>query len=471
MFTVMNIDCATYDMPRDRTGAVPGTTKVRAMRVAAAEGPRAGTMFAIAGGPGQGSQEMISFISALFEGANRYDVVAVDQRGSGASEPLDCPRIETGDFNFSGDDPATDRPITSCSVSLGAARSTYNTAEAIADIEAIRQDLGIDKITLFGVSYGTKVALAYARTYPDHVQSLLLDSVLPVEEPTSFDLASIEASRRALGDVCGSGRCKTVNKSPVSSLAKVSTELERNPIDTYIVSDLGKVSKGKIDAEALYSIVFEADFNLFIYNQLPAAMTTALHGDTAMLERLYAIVSGAYGSSDSLRGARRIAKRAPKHKSAVTRKPGTLINGRDAESLASFSNTMNLATSCADFNPPWVRGPDLTGRQAAIDAAANAVRDSQFYPFARKTARNQSIATICRGWQQSAVAPTISTAPLPDVPTLALDGALDLRTPISWAKRAIASNPKAQFKEIPFTGHSVIGTDISGCAARSPSAS
>jgi pimeloyl-ACP methyl ester carboxylesterase len=458
-------DCANYTMPLDRTGAVPGTTTVRATRYAASEGPRMGTIFVIAGGPGQTAQVMLGLMVDAFEGANRYDIVAVDQRGSGTSEPLNCPRIEAGSFDWDPDNPATDRPFTDCSISIGPQRAAYNTAEAVADLDAIRADLGVDRASFFGVSYGTKVALAYAQAHPDHTKALLIDSVLPTDMPGQFDLESIAAARGALGRICGGNRCRGIGAAPVKALARLSSRVEHRPITTFLVAPDGRVAEAPIDAIALSDILFSADINPFIYNQFPSMLSQSLRGDTAQLERLFAIINGAAGSSDSLVGAKRIAARLPRQAAgSAARKPGDRVVGRDAASLAMFSTTMFFATTCADFMPPWARSTDVSNRQPSIVAAADAIPSSQFYPFSRTTARDNSTSTYCRGWQQDPTPPAIAPGPLPNVPTLALNGNLYLRTPITWAERAIAGNPSAQLVKIPNSGHSVIGTDISGCA-------
>ena len=460
-------DCASYVMPLDRTGAVPGTTTVRAVRLAASEGPRMGTIFVIAGGPGQTAQVMVGLMAEAFQGANRYDVIAVDQRGSGTSEPLNCPRIEAGSFNWDGGDPRTDMPFTDCSISLGDQRFSYNTAEAVADLDVIRNDIGVAQASFFGVSYGTKVALAYAQAHPANTKALLLDSVLPTDMPGAFDVDSIAAARGALRRICSGSRCRGIGNSPVSNLARLASRLERRPLKTFLVMPNGRVTESKIDAIALNDILFSADLNPFLYNQFPSMLTESLDGDHAQLERLFAIISGATGSSDSLAGAKRLALTLPKSSptaSKPVRKPGERILGRDAYALAYFSNTMFFATTCADFNPPWVRGTDVSNRQPAIEAAANAIPNSQFHPFSRATARDNSTSSYCRGWQQSPTPPAIAQGPLPNIPTLALQGDLDTRTPTSWAERAIAGNPSAQLVRIPNSGHSVIGTDISGCA-------
>ncbi len=466
MFTILQLDCATFDMPVDRTGAVGGTTKVRAIRAAATEGPRLGTLFVIAGGPGQPSDVMLDFMTSLFTGANRYDIIAVDLRGTGLSEPLDCPRIELGNFKFDGADPATDGPITACANALGPARFGYDTAESVEDIDAIRADLGLGQISLFGVSYGTKVALAYAGAHPASTKSLMIDSVLPVDQPGAFDTVSLEAMRKSLEEVCSGSRCRGVVSSPVAKLAKLAARLQRNPIDTVLVDANGKPQMAKIDDEALYELEFAADFDLFIYNQLPATLDAALRGNSAPLERLFAILSGGAGATAKKSSAKRFTSYLPKrrHQAGARYKAGTKLRGRAEVDVAAFSNTLNLTTSCEDFIGPWGRGAALPGRQNAIDAAVNALPASAIYPFPRTTVRNESLSTICRGYSESPAPPALVAGPMPPVPTLALDGSLDVRTPVAWAKQAIAGNPNATLAVIPHTGHSTIGTDVSGCA-------
>ena len=65
-----------------------------------------------------------------------------------------------------------------CAERLGPARARYTTQETVADLEAVRAALGYERIALYGTSYGTKLAVAYARAHPDRVERLLLDSVV-----------------------------------------------------------------------------------------------------------------------------------------------------------------------------------------------------------------------------------------------------------------------------------------------------
>ena len=88
------------------------------------------------------------------------DLVVLDQRGTGASGLLRCRSLERRiATSFS-------RAAGACGRSLGARRSFYTSADSADDIEALRIRLGVPRIALYAVSYGTRVAVEYARRYP-----------------------------------------------------------------------------------------------------------------------------------------------------------------------------------------------------------------------------------------------------------------------------------------------------------------
>lgn len=462
VFPIEQVDCATFDLPIDRTGAVGGDTKVRAIKIAAGEGPRLGTLFVLAGGPGQPSNMMLEYMLMLFSGANRYDLVAIDQRGTGFSEPLNCPRVERA-LMTAGENPKLDGIIGQCATALGPARAGYDTAETVEDMEAVRASLGVDQISLFGVSYGTKLAMAYAKAHPTRVRSLLLDSVLPVNEPSAFDTASAQATSLAFDELCEENRCPGVLRSPQTQLNKLVGRLSAEPISGELTSSSDRPVEVKVGPTELYQLVFSADFDLYIYEQLPAAIEAALNYRNEPLLRLFAIISGEAGSKIDRVYSKRARPKA-KHRRSRARRPAKRDVEEEQTDVFAFSNTLFLATTCEDFAPPWPRGSATGSRQAAIDAAADALPDSAFFPFDRKTLKDNSQSALCRNWQESTDTPPAAGGPLPDVPVLALNGSLDLRTPVSWARAALDGAPRGQLVVVPHTGHSTIGTDISGCA-------
>lgn len=143
-------------------------------------------VFMLAGGPGQSALESYPGSAPAFaETLKKRHLILVDQRGTGQSHRLDCknPAGSAGaDLSAAADDPATIRKFTTqCRDELAKTSDLrlYTTTDAIADLDAVRQAIGADTIDLVGISYGTRVAQQYARTYAAHTRAVVLDSVAP----------------------------------------------------------------------------------------------------------------------------------------------------------------------------------------------------------------------------------------------------------------------------------------------------
>ena len=151
----------------------------------------------LSGGPGGSALEFayLSYddqVEALFA-ANR-DVILFDQRGVGVSKPaLDCPAasqldLELLDHELEGkklsEQERADlllKAMLACQKDLsGVAKlSAYNSVASAADVNDLRLALGYNQVNLWGISYGTRLALEVMRLYPEGVRSVVLDSVYP----------------------------------------------------------------------------------------------------------------------------------------------------------------------------------------------------------------------------------------------------------------------------------------------------
>ncbi len=138
------------------------------------------------------------------------DLLVFDQRGTGSSGPLACPALESSAEVFGAIGQAFER----CALQIGAARGSYTTQESVADIEAIRQATGYEKLVLFGVSYGTKVALEYAERYPQNVEALVLDSVVPPERDDPFSVGMFQAMKPVFEELCSAARLRRHHLRP-----------------------------------------------------------------------------------------------------------------------------------------------------------------------------------------------------------------------------------------------------------------
>ncbi len=122
-------------------------------------------------------------------------------------------------------------------------------------------------------------------------------------------------------------------------------------------------------------------------------------------------------------------------------------------------------TTCEEAPFPWQRFASASTRDAEALAFVKAQPASVFAPFDATTALLDSTFELCDHWPNAAAAPP-AAAPLPDVPTLILSGEQDLRTPTSGARAVAALIPDAQLLTVPFTGHSVVGSDLTDCTAK-----
>lgn len=413
--------CATVTVPIDRSGAVPGTIGLRVRTEAPATGAPTGTILALAGGPGQAATPIIGRIQATLKGALRTrQLVTFDQRGTGSSSPLRCPALaKPGYANLA------DR-LSACAAEIGPQRTQYTTAASVEDVEAVRAALGVDRLILMGTSYGTKVAVAYADAYPQHVERLILDSAVPGDGVDPLGRSTIEAIPGLLRNICRDNACP-FTKDPAADLTALLARLARKPITGVGYDAAGQPHRVAIDASIVLGNILGTDVAPLVRAGLPAALHSALKGDAGPLLAL-----------------------------------GGFFTPTDDEGI---TDALYFATTCEDGPFPWADGTPPSGREAAVSAAVAALPDDTYAPFSKQLGSVAAgIAGTCLGWPESPIAQAPFTAPT--MPTLIISGNDDLRTPPADAKVLAASIPGSTLLTVPDTGHSTAGADASGCARR-----
>ena len=426
------VDCGRVLVPLDRAGRAPGSIRLAAIRVRArshrATRPR-DAVVALSGGPGESAIPFIvDFLGEMYPALATRDLLVFDQRGTGVSSPIRCPRYQQGTLGGGGIPAAT----TECAKGLGPAVQSYNTEEAARDIEAVRIAAGARKLTLYGVSYGTKVAMVYAALYPDRVERLVLDSVVDPQGADPFDLDLLGAVSRVMRDACAGHRCNGVTGDPVADLQTLVGKLARAPLAGYVVGGDGRRRARQMGRGALLDLLVEWDYDPSGRATIPGAVRSALNGDPEPLLRLVHLVLGQQPS----------------------------------ESPRLFDVGTFVATSCADQGFPWSPASSPASRWADVFTAAQQIPDSAFAPFDRATAQASALLRICAFWPPVSQAPLTPVGPLPDVPTLIFSGSADLRTPTEAARSLAARQPHSSLLVVPGAGHAVLPSDLSGCADR-----
>jgi pimeloyl-ACP methyl ester carboxylesterase len=182
----------------------------------------------LVGGPGQAAMTSgVPIAELLREVRHGQDLVLVDQRGTGKSNPLRCPD-ETLPFAARYSHVPDAKQIRTCAESLDADTTQYTTASAAADLERVRSALGYPQWSLWGASYGTRVALEYAHRYPQHVARLVLDGAAPLELELPLHFArDAQASLEALQHACErSEACRAAFPSLLAQVERLTTSLD-----------------------------------------------------------------------------------------------------------------------------------------------------------------------------------------------------------------------------------------------------
>jgi pimeloyl-ACP methyl ester carboxylesterase len=427
------VGCARLSVPLDRGGATSGRVSLYVERRRAARRPRRGVTLLLAGGPGQPA----TLAYGGFRSADSYrdfsaltphdDIVAFDARGTGRSGLLRCPELEKASLVDAG------REAALCARRLGPRRGFYRTSDTVEDIEALRVALGVERLTLIGVSYGTFVAQAYAARYPGRVERVLLDSVMDVSGWDPFYRDIFRAVPRILRAVCRSG-CADFTRDPVADLGRLVDRLSQGALRGRVTLPSGRRRRASLTRQELFFTLLAGDLDNIARSAFPGAVSAALRGDLAPILRLKRRAVGSEGAG----GPR------------------------------EFSTALYAATTCEEIPFPWTRFSDPASRFAEITAAAERIPIAQLRPFDTATAAGNDFIRMCRRWPEASPPPPPPPPPgaLPDVPVLMVSGELDLRTPVEAARGALADWPHASLLLAPDTGHSTLSADLSGCALR-----
>ena len=190
----MDAECATLvqaENPQDPEGR---QVELFVARLAATSANPANDAFTvIQGGPGGSSIDLaISMHNVLELVRRKRDVLIVDQRGTGRSNELNC---DSAEIEYEFDIEQLTKLTRACESKLSSFADLryYTTSIAVQDLDAVRRAAGYPQLSIYGVSYGTRVAQHYLRRFPEHTRLLVIDGVVDV----GLNLAGPEIALRS----------------------------------------------------------------------------------------------------------------------------------------------------------------------------------------------------------------------------------------------------------------------------------
>jgi pimeloyl-ACP methyl ester carboxylesterase len=369
-------------------------------------------LFFLAGGPGQGAARMARQVREGFRRVLRArDVVLVDQRGTGRSNPLECRPASHTLAELLESDEASLARLRACLEGYDADVRLYVTPIAMDDLDDVRGYLGYDRINLYGGSYGTRAALVYLRRHGGRVRSVVLDGVAPPD--MRLPLYTARDAQRALDALLAACEadppCRAAHAGLAARVKALVARLERRPPRVRAVHPrTGIVEEVRIEARVVAGIVFAALYSPLTASLLPALLDRAEDDD---FQGLLALAFAGEAGADNM------------------------------------SVGMQLSVLCSE-DAIRVTEADLT-------------RETAGSVFGPHLLRGQLKA--CEIWPKGHVGEDYYDPVVSDVPALVLSGDADPVTPPVWGEHVVRHLKRARHVALPATGHGVAATP---CGAR-----
>jgi pimeloyl-ACP methyl ester carboxylesterase len=379
----MEAKCGTLTVPEDR--ANPGGRQLAlniAVIPAIKRKPAPDPLFMLAGGPGQSAVK--TFPAMLLALANIHqdrDIVLVDQRGTGESNPLRC--LSPDEEETLSDTQVIER-LQSCPSRLQADPRFYTTEIAMRDLDEVRAALGYDTINLYGASYGTRAALTYLRMFSAHVRTITLDAVVDPSFVMYLDAAQDgQKSLDFLFARCTADpACQAAFPNLPTEFSELLKRLDAAPLKITIPHPVtNKALELTVTRRMITSMVFNSLYSPDLAATLPLAIHTAFNdGNYApLISQAYMLDAGLYDG-------------------------------------------MFYAVTCTEDAP-----------LISASAAENSSQGSLFGD------RTQEFAQICSKWPKGSVSADFRAPVVSNVPALILSGEADPITPPWHAEKAAAS--------------------------------
>ena len=363
----------------------------------------------LAGGPGQGAAELSALIFRRFNEIRKSrDIILVDQRGTGKSQPLQCQdNLNINPYTSLPED-FTKEQVEDCLSQLSADNdlAQFTSENAIRDFDAVRIALGHNKINIYGGSYGTRAALVYIRLFPQSLNSVVLDSVGPVEVPIGLFGQSAARSFKLLLENCQKDNaCHLAYPNLAQEFKALVAKLEQEPVKVSIAHPrLGTQTEFVINASKFVSTLQMQLYSLSGRSLVPLIIHQASLGDFKPLAGIIAQTDNEKGMGIYI---------------------GLHLNIVCSEDIPRMSEQMLFIDVNNDFS---------------------------------KNLSSKTMQDACSVWPKYPVNEDFYMPVTANIPTLILSGDLDPVTPPSNGEKSAATLPKNHHIVAKNTAHIVAST-------------
>jgi pimeloyl-ACP methyl ester carboxylesterase len=384
----------------------------------------------LAGGPGQGGSSLLPILfnpqlpdAQLLQGR---DLILLDQRGTGYSQPaLTCSEEQELTKKYAGKNAQGSQYVADSVAAYAACRerlakegvnlAAFNSVENAADVNTLRQALNLPKVDLYGVSYGSRLALTVMRDYPQAIRSVVIASPFPLQADllqglgVSFDNALNELFKTCAADA----ECNQTFPDLKATFNRVYKQLEEKPVKLMVKElENTKTHEVLLDGDLMVNSVYQLLFISPFIGVLPAAIGDAEKGN-------YNGLAVAISASYSIGGS-------------ISR--GMYYSVNCQEEFA-FTDTQNLQKS----------------QQALLPQVVTALADL-----------GPSTFETCKKWGVDKAMARENEPVKSDIPTLIISGQFDPITPPNYGQEAAKTLSKSTVVTLPGQGHSPVEANVCG---------
>ncbi len=406
--------CGTVRVPRDHARPDSGNFSLAVVVIKSELQPALpDPVVYISGGPGNPLTDYAAH-QARIAYAPRRDLILVDQRGTGRSEPSLCPdldrRLLEATLAVAADDSADAMAkrraaYMTCrdeAIRRGVDLAGFGTRVTVEDFECVRRALGIERWNVYGESYGTAVAMTLVALHPGAVRSVVLDSIYPPDPVPLWSTVVSDARDAFFAHCARDAACSTSFPDLAGTYRETLNRLDQNPLVVGVPPQLQQPrDQVRITAPLFEALVSRLLYFPPAYPTLPRIIQSVHDGDARGL--------------------------------------GTVVASELAAAMTQNRAT-HAAVECRDR--PHFRNP--------LPAGASALDRVQLYG-------------LCELWSDLGPAPLVPIGT--SVPTLVLAGQFDpVARPSSSRHVAELIGSNARWVEFPLVGHNV--RHFSPCGSR-----
>jgi pimeloyl-ACP methyl ester carboxylesterase len=218
----LSIKCGFLIVPEDRLNGGERTIKLSVAVINSGSGePKKDPLVITIFGPGGQVRYLNGIAYLLNQVLSERELIVMDQRGTGFSDPvLECPEVRETFYNTLEQAPFTETVIAQTQDAYRACRSRlvasgvnleyYTTSASAMDLEDLHNVLGLKEFNVYGLGYGGRLALQWARLNPQGLRSLILDSAIPPDADLFVEqVNSVGRNLELFFERCaGDGKCK-----------------------------------------------------------------------------------------------------------------------------------------------------------------------------------------------------------------------------------------------------------------------